>query len=246
VAIWQGAMAGYRFCHKGVACDMAQNNQPKHRQQARDLRRHSAKRQPIERLLIVCEGSKTEPNYLNEIRQDLRLPTANVLVLPSQTGTDPLNVIAYAETLFLHGDAHKGISAKQFDRVYAVFDRDDHHTYAAALAKANALHLRLKNDEQRKVPFEAIASVPCFELWLLLHFEDVQATVHREVVYERLEKHLPHYQKGQQGHWASTKAHLASAHTRATDLAARHTAQEGVRPYTHMHALTQCLLQLKK
>ncbi len=224
---------------------MAKDNQSKHRQQARDLRRQGAKRQPIERLLIVCEGSKTEPNYLNEIRQDLRLPTANVLVLPSAIGTDPLNVVIYAEKLFLHGDAHKSIRARQFDRIYAVFDRDDHRTYAQALAKANDLNQHLKNDEQRKVPFQAIASVPCFELWLLLHFENVQASLHRDEVYERLKKHLPHYQKGQQGHWASTKAHLATAQGRATSLAALYSAAEGVMPCTHMHELTQCLLQLK-
>lgn len=89
---------------------MAQNNQPKDRQQARDLRRKSAKRQPIERLLIVCEGSKTEPNYLNEIRQDLRLPTANVLVLPSEIGTDPLKVVIYAERLFCMAMHTRGLA----------------------------------------------------------------------------------------------------------------------------------------
>jgi RloB-like protein len=224
---------------------MAQNNQPKDRQQARDLRRQSAKRQPIERLLIVCEGSKTEPNYLNEIRQDLRLPTANVLVLPSEIGTDPLNVVIYAERLFLHGDAHKRISARQFDRVYAVFDRDDHHTYAAALVKSEALNLRMQNDEKRKVPFQVVASVPCFELWLLLHFEDVKASLHRDEVYLRLKKHMPHYQKGDKGLWESTNTHLATAQTRASSLAQVHTATEGIKPYTHMHELIQRLTQLK-
>jgi RloB-like protein len=224
---------------------MAQNNQPKHRQQARDLRRQGAKRQPIERLLIVCEGSKTEPNYLNEIRQALRLPTANVLVLPSEIGTDPLNVVIYAERLFLHGDAHKSINARQFDRIYAVVDRDDHHTYTAALVKSEALNLRMQNDEKRKVPFQVVASVPCFELWLLLHFENVLASLHRDEVYLRLKKHLPLYQKGDKGLWESTKTHLVAAQNRATILAQTHTAAEGIKPYTNMHALIQFLMQLK-
>jgi hypothetical protein len=224
---------------------MAQNNQPKHRQQARNLRRQGAKRQPIERLMIVCEGSKTEPNYLNEIRQDLRLPTANVLVLPSEIGTDPLNVVIYAERLFLHGDAHKSIKARQFDRIFAVFDRDDHHTYAAALAKASGLNQHMQNDERRKVPFQAIASVPCFELWLLLHFENVLASLHRDEVYLQLKKHLPGYQKGNKGLWESTKTHIATAQTRATSLAQVHTPAEGIKPYTNMHELIQHLMQLK-
>ena len=57
---------------------MGKDDQPKHRQAARELRRRTAQRQPADRLLIVCEGAKTEPLYLGEIRQALRLPTANV------------------------------------------------------------------------------------------------------------------------------------------------------------------------
>jgi hypothetical protein len=62
---------------------MGKDNQPKHRQQARDLKRRIAKRAPFERMLIVCEGEKTEPNYIGEIRSELRLSTANVQIWPS-------------------------------------------------------------------------------------------------------------------------------------------------------------------
>lgn len=47
---------------------MGKDGQPKHRQAARELLRRKAQRQPAERLLIVCEGAKTEPLYLGEIR----------------------------------------------------------------------------------------------------------------------------------------------------------------------------------
>lgn len=47
---------------------------------ARSLRRRAAVRQPFERLLVVCEGEKTEPLYLEEIRQELRLSSATVQV----------------------------------------------------------------------------------------------------------------------------------------------------------------------
>jgi len=67
---------------------MGKNGQPKHRQAARELLRRKAQRQPAERLLIVCEGSKTEPLYLGEIRQQLRLPAANVQVQPVSTSNN--------------------------------------------------------------------------------------------------------------------------------------------------------------
>ena len=62
---------------------MGKDGQPRHRQAARELRRRAAQRQPAERLLIICEGAKTELLYLREIRQELRLPSANLQVQPA-------------------------------------------------------------------------------------------------------------------------------------------------------------------
>ena len=174
---------------------MGRDDQPKQRQAARDLRRRAARRQPAERVLIVCEGAKTEPLYLNEIRQQLRLPSANVQALPAGDGTEPLRIVEYAEVIFTRGRRELGIHARSFDRVAAVFDRDEHRTYHDALAKAAALNQRLVNDHKVKVPFEAVASVPCFELWLLLHFEDVRAPLRRNDALQRLRAHLPGYAK---------------------------------------------------
>ncbi len=40
----------------------------------RDLKRKTPNRPPYDRILIVCEGAKTEVNYFEEIRQEARLP----------------------------------------------------------------------------------------------------------------------------------------------------------------------------
>ncbi|MGB5232290.1 MAG: RloB family protein [Desulfoprunum sp.] len=157
---------------------MGKDNQPKHRQKARDLRRRAARTAPYERVLIVCEGEKTEPLYFKEIRHEYRLSTANVQVWPSSSGTDPLNVVDYAALLFNKGDRAKQIQPRAFDLLFAVFDRDEHTTFNQALERAKALDGRLKNDLGEPVSFRAIASVPCFELWLLLHFDDVYAPIH--------------------------------------------------------------------
>jgi hypothetical protein len=225
---------------------MGKDGQPKHRQVARELLRRKAQRQPAERLLIVCEGSKTEPLYLGEIRQQLRLPSANVLVQPAAYGTEPLRIVEYAERLFTEGQRALGIHARSFDRVVVVFDRDEHHTYHAALQRVAALNGRLENDERIKVPFEAVVSVPCFELWLLLHFEDVFAPLHRDEVMVRLRGYLAGYAKGQGSHWVVTRERLDVATARANALlAAGHTAEDGTQPHTNMHELVHRLLHLK-
>lgn len=202
-------------------------------------------RQACERLLIVCEGSKTEPQYLNEIKRDYRLATANVQVLHSPYGTDPQSVLDYALTVFRNGDAGRGVEAGAFDRIVVVFDRDEHSNYHAALDRASRQDRRLKNDAGEAVPLQVVASVPCFELWLLLHFDEIRAPLHRHEALARLKRHLPGYEKGGGGHWAATRIHLPQATARAEGLAQRTTAYDGTEPYTAMHELVARLIHLK-
>jgi hypothetical protein len=148
------------------------------------LRRAKPKRRPYDRMLIVCEGAKTEVNYFVAMRRELRIPGADIQIVHSPLGTEPIQIVESAEQLFR--------ASKAFDRVFAVFDRDDHLTYNNALAKAAALDGKLKNDNDKAVPFMAIPSVPNFEFWILLHFKNVLAFMPREDVYAELKK-APHY-----------------------------------------------------
>ena len=68
---------------------------PKERQAAK-LARKNASRNSHDRILIICEGKKTEPQYFNEIRQYYRLNTAYVGILQSEYGTSPQQVVDFA------------------------------------------------------------------------------------------------------------------------------------------------------
>ncbi|MBA4261036.1 MAG: hypothetical protein C0443_03170 [Comamonadaceae bacterium] len=193
---------------------MARDNAPKERQK-RQLERKLARRASYDRILIVSEGSKTEPNYFKEIRAAYRLHTANVEVQPSELGTEPIQVVQYAKELFENGDRHKQVQSRAFEQVYAVFDRDDHRSYFDALKQADALDGKLRNDNKQPVRFRAIASIPSFELWLLLHYEDIQAPIHRDEVMARLKQHIPGYDKGAGGAFATTVGQLNVAVQRA-------------------------------
>ncbi len=188
-------------------------------------------------MLIVTEGTKTEPNYLNEIRREGRISGAHVRVLPAQ-GTQPLKVVSSAEAFFK--------DSKEYERVYAVFDRDsnDLGSYRNALAKAVALDGKMKTSEGAKVTFKAIPSVPCFEFWLLLHFEDIQAFHERDVIYDRLRRHLPRYCKGQEGTYAATVGRLEVAIGRAVNLRRHYTAHHGAEPFTELDMLVVFLRSL--
>lgn len=223
---------------------MGRSNQPKDRQ----LRRRSAKearRASYARILIVSEGSKTEPLYLEEIRAAYQLHSANVQVQAGQLGTAPLQVVRHAHRLFDEGDLHKGIRPKSFDQVYAVFDRDEHESYFNALNLAKSLDGKLRNDDRQPVSFKAIASIPCFELWLLLHHEDIQHPIHRDEVMARLKQHMPGYAKGAGAAFATTRALLPIATQRARTLAERFSAYTDPEPYTALHELVALLTALR-
>ncbi len=224
---------------------MARDNSPKERQK-RQLERKLARRASYDRILIVSEGSKTEPNYFKEIRSDYRLHTANIEVRSSALGTAPIQVVRYAKELFENGDRHKRIQARAFEQVYAVFDRDDHDSYFDALVLAESLNGKLKNDNKQAIKFSSIASVPCFELWLLLHFEDVFAPVHRDDVIKRLKRHIPDYVKGTTRSYFLTKERLPYAVQRSQILVGKFSARTAPEPYTAIVDLVTLLISMRQ
>jgi hypothetical protein len=109
------------------------------------------------RILVVCEGSVTEPAYFNGLVRSLRNP--RVKVVSVGLGRDPKAVVIDAHRRLGEG-RHKAADPDDalFDEAWAVFDRDDHSTFDEALVLA----------ERRVV--RVATSAPCFELWLYLHF----------------------------------------------------------------------------
>jgi hypothetical protein len=219
---------------------MGRDNTPQIRQRAQ-LERKRSRRASYERILIVSEGSKTEPLYFCEIRSAKRLSTINVQVYASALGTQPSQVVEYAKQLFEEGDLNKGIRKRAFEKVFAVFDRDDHSTYFNALDQAQSLDKRMRNDLNQIVEFRAIASIPSFELWLLLHFEDIRHPLHRDDVMVRLKKYIPDYEKGGGGSYARTSKSLDTATSRAKLLKQRSNAFIDTEPYTDIHELVEIL-----
>ena len=223
---------------------MARDNSPGERQQ-RQLERKLGRRASYDRILIVSEGSKTEPHYFNEIRAAYRLHTANVEVRFSELGTAPIQVVQYARKLFEQGDRHKNIQHRAFEQVYAVIDRDNHESYFNALGLARSLNGKLKNDARQFIRFEAVASVPSFELWLLLHYEDIQAPLHRDEAMRRIRQYIPSYDKGATSTFAVTRQNLPLAIRRAEALAERFSADTAPEPYTAIFELVRLLTNLR-
>jgi len=204
------------------------------------LGRPKAKLAPYDVVLIVCEGAKTEPNYFSGLKDAFRLNNANVRIYGKECGSDPLSVVNFAiETMK---------KETGFDRAYCVFDQDKHATYKAAVDKAQRARL---GGAKRKII--VIPSVPCFELWLLLHFTYTAKQFHARGGYsictsieQELKKHLPNYQKGQQDIFAKVIDKLDTAIAHAKLLDEYHKTSGTDNPSTKIHVLVEYLSDLKK
>lgn len=206
---------------------------------AASLKRKKAKKAPYDRVLIVCEGAKTEPNYFREIRDAYRLNTTNVDICGEECNSDPLSVVNYAIKKFRED--------LDYDRVYCVIDRDKHATFDAAIDKL--LHTRLG----KGVVFTAITSVPCFEFWLLLHFGYTTRQFcapgnasNCELVLTKLNnrERIPGYSKGARNIFALTKERLSNAIKHAKLLQQHNQASGANNPATNIHELIEYLINL--
>lgn len=211
-----------------------QDNQPKHRQrdrEARKLERKQGSRVGYPTALIVCEGEKTEPNYLRGLLQHLRVNSANARVVAGGEETTPDLVVRRAQKLFQ--------LEPEFDRAFAVVDADQPMEQAISLAQK-----QLKRKDGKHISVEIIASAPCFEFWLLLHFEYTTRTFGScpEVVSE-LRAYVPNYSKASPQLFAQVAGgdRLAQAESNALRLKADLQRQGLTVPDTDMASLVSVL-----
>jgi len=211
-------------------------NSPRMRQ-SRKLDRKAGGKPTYPRVLMVCEGSETEPNYLKGILRHARIPTAHWKVLPSALGTGPENVVEYAEGL-----AH---SKAGWDEVYCVFDRDEHAHYREAVTRAANLNGKIRTKGvAAPVRFVAITSVPCFELWFLLHFEPVTRALERDEARRYLTRRMPDYDKNLPDMFARTKERLESAYSNAARERVRRADTGNDNPSTDVDILVKRLFEI--
>jgi len=117
-----------------------------------------------EKVLIVCEGAKTEPAYFDYLcrRWGLTGPEVReVEIHGDDCGSAPKNIVDKALELRTERDilARRSPVLSRYDTIWCVFDRNGHTTYHEAKDKAEANKIKVA------------CSVPCFEFWFILHFE---------------------------------------------------------------------------
>ena len=200
----------------------------KKRDRTKKVARGAARKQPRERFLVLCEGEATEPDYLRGFSAWCRNPLVEVVV-PREHGV-PLTLVerAVERQNLAEKTAKKEKDANlQFDRVWCVFDVDEHPNLNDAIQKARSGGINLA------------VSNPCFELWVLLHFREQPGARHHSKLRALLGAHIPGYDKHldfkvlESGYFEAVK--------RAERLVreARSVGEDSRNPTTTMHHLTE-------
>lgn len=112
----------------------------------------------LKRLMhIICEGEKTEPNYLRSYIEDKAKDKTKVIEIPDLKINTPVQLIDAAVK------CKDSPATSDDDEFWVVYDRESilkypHALHAKAWDKARAHNINI-----------ALSNV-CFELWVLLHF----------------------------------------------------------------------------
>jgi len=198
------------------------------------LRHRGRKRKRYLKVLIICEGKKTEPNYFRGLKDDLELSSANVEIVGA--GCTPGKIVEHAKRLCKE---EKG-KGDPFDKVFCVFAKDEHPNYQEAVDAASKHH------------FEVIYSDPCFEYWLLLHYKYTRSPSVADGMLSALKKQLPDYDKSDryifecfQDKLEYAQENAAKSLEDAESLKHARSADAG-NPSTKVHILVNYLQNIEK
>jgi hypothetical protein len=200
------------------------------------LKRQKGNRAQYDYARIVCEDSKTEPYYFRGLCNSLGLNPANIKISGCPNGNDPFSLVNYAQEIFEQEPDH--------DRIYCVFDKENSN-YQGALNKIQELF-------SKGVPIYAVPSVPCFEYWLLLHFEESTSPyaikngkTPGEQLKSKLKKHIDSYFPCDKEIYEKTKKHTDIAISRAKRINKLQSEYGADNPSTKVYELVEYLRKIK-
>lgn len=146
-------------------------------------RRQTNKRKVNKRILILCEGGKTEPYYFKGLKTDRTRVSARaalrieIVDTSKNTGKE---LVSEAKMMRLQAKSERN----PYDAIWIVLDKDGYtkHPHTFDQASANKINL-------------AFSSIS-FEYWFLLHYEYTSKSFEKaNDLIRYLKKYLPQYEK---------------------------------------------------
>lgn len=190
-----------------------------HRRTQARLARETAGRKLKRTVLIVTEARETEPNYFRGLRDDSIVSDRFAVTVKSSKGKAPSKTVQKAIS---DNEKQEG-RGEAYDKVWCILDveeRDNREQIDAAL--------KLADDHGIKV----CLSNPCFEVWLLFHFDekirgDANSSQVIELVRGHWTKHCKtSYEKNDDQLYTRIAQRTETAITNARSVLERHHRDE--------------------
>ena len=171
---------------------------------------------------------------ISQQAQDWCIPPETVKAIASDDGSAPKSVVKYAKRLLEESEKTEGDNA--YDRVYCVIDKDNHSTYQESLSM-------IKGNKK----LYGIASVPCFEFWILIHFKHTTKPMDADRVIREIKKNIPDFDKEKtcygELYLKQPKGLTQSAIHHSKMIAKETNTVKTDNPSTQIHELLEYLLQ---
>jgi len=200
------------------------------------FKRKKGTRESYDKILIVCEDTKSSYYYFEALIADIGLSSVNIKVTPGK-GSAPINVVKTAiEKSVPAGEDH-------YDQVYCVIDRDHHESFDRALTTLDS-HARRKGVKSKFFP---IISYPSFELWILYHHKYTSSPFEYadDVIREIERDYINEYQKSSKRTYEITKGDISTAIDNSKRSIQRVEQDGGCCPSTNIHDLVSTLKGIK-
>jgi hypothetical protein len=200
----------------------------------RDRARRPARQRPYLQakplVLIVTEGSVTEPEYFQGFANSFHNSRVRIEVVGGEGAPKTIVESAKKRKQDAENRARRENDENlRFDQVWCVFDVDQHANIpdAKQMARDNGIELAISN--------------PCIELWLWLHFAEQPGMRDRRDLRRMMAQHIRNYDKHVD--YSDYASGYESAVQRASRLDAEAEADndEGRNPSTGVWLLTESI-----
>lgn len=185
--------------------------------------RNVGSRDTEKKILIVCEGARTEPEYFKKFKVSKKCEIVGA-------GCNTLSVVNRAINMLSSGD---------FKEAWCVFDRDsfkkERVKSALEAAKQNNINVAFSNES--------------FELWYILHFDYLDTKITRSKYTQILSKRLgKKYKKNDSEMYQLLLQHQKTAIERAkrlhSEMLPPGACEHDSYPYTTVYELVERLNEL--
>lgn len=202
---------------------------------------HSREKRPVRQLRpvlhIFCEGSKTEPNYIEHYKDLFCCEKKASIEVEKTAKTTPVQLVE--EAIRMKASSFVG----KDDVFWVVYDRESPAKYDEKLhkeardkAEANGIHIALSN--------------VCFEVWLLMHFQPTCAACNTcaELIGRKdFRAHFEEYEKGAECTYTpeqimTARCNAEKLNTRTINAADKSWVVPSMwNPYTDVHKLLEAI-----